>query len=263
MAAPVALATDLAATNMQGRPTRVLFIGNSLTSYRAGALDAMFRALGFEAQAKVTFGATLAEMWRQGGWAQLFKSGAYDAVVLQDDLPEYSVPANEREHWRELCDPFLAAVTSFVKEVQLTGATPILYMTHPYARLPKTQQHDICLCHKEAERALGVAVAPGGLAHHLAHTLAMGRSDWSLPLLEPDREHPSVEGLYLNACCIALALRGVLPEEADDAALDAALPWGPPGFEEDKVAFLKSVARTALRDWRTYLQDAGPPSSGS
>ena len=234
---------------------KVLFIGNSLTSYRAGSVDAMCRKLGFEATAKVTYGATLAEIWAQGGWAQTIGAGGYDFVVLQDDLPEYDSLPKAVQHWRELLVPFLRVVTSFVSAIRAAGATPVLYLAHAYSRLALTQQHDINLCHVEAEKALSVAIAPCGLAHHLAHPRLLQVTDFSAPLLEPDREHPSVEGLYLNACCLALVLRGGVADAADASALEAALPWAPEDFEGDKADFLRQVARDAVVAWRTYEAD--------
>ena len=243
-------------TGMDGRPHRVLFVGNSLTSYRGNSLDVMFREMGYDASAKITFGATLADIWRQGGWAETIRVGGFGTVVIQDDLPEYKGLRNKAEHWRELLDPFLAAVTNFVNAITRAGARPVIYMAHPYPRLPRTQHHDICMCHHEAEKALGVTIAPGGLAHHLAFTRAMELTEWSLPLLEPDREHPSAEGLYLHACCIALAM---LPASAEgDVDIDLALPWAPGSFEDDKARFLKGVARDAAIAWRTYAADTGP-----
>ena len=147
---------------------RVLFIGNSLTAYRVGQLDTYFREMGYDASRKCTMGATLSHIWGLGGWAETLRAGAYDVVVVQDDLPEYGSLPGRQEHWRELLVPFMAAVTAFVGAIRDAGATPLIYMAHPYSRLPKTQHHDICLCHKEAESALSVAIAPGGLAHNLA-----------------------------------------------------------------------------------------------
>ena len=252
---------------MQAPPSapkpKVLFIGNSLTSYHAGSMDAMCREFGFETAAKVTMGATLAKIWRKGGWAAAMRG--YDFVVLQDDLPEYGVRGVE-EHWRELLTPFLEAVKLFVGAARDAGAVPLLYMTHSYARLGKTQQHDICRCHAEAERLFpGTAIAPCGLAHHLAHPRLMEIVEFSAPLLDPDREHQSTEGLYLNACCVALVLRAsaALTDAVDVASLDtpealeAALPWAPADFEGEKAEFLRQAARDAIAAWPTYMQDAG------
>ena len=43
---------------------------------------------------------------------------------------------------------------------------------------------------------LEVAVAPGAIAHKLAEQRVSSTVQCSLPLLEPDGEHPSEEGLY-------------------------------------------------------------------
>ena len=241
---------------MDGRKHRVLFVGNSLTCFRTNRLDVFFREMGYDASSKITMGATLADIWRQGGWAETIGYGGYDTVVIQDDLPEYKELPHKRQHWREVFDEFLPAVTSFVNAITAAGARPIIYMAHSYPRLPMTQHHDICMCHAEAEQALDVTIAPGALAHHMAFMRAFEITEWSLPLLEPDREHPSAEGLYLHACCIALAM---LPASAEgDVDLDKAVPWAPSSFEDGKASFLKGVARDAAIAWRTYAADTGP-----
>ena len=42
---------------------------------------------------------------------------------------------------------------------------PRMYMAHPYRRLAETSLEHICACHKRAEEALQVAIAPGALAY--------------------------------------------------------------------------------------------------
>lgn len=235
---------------------RVLFIGNSLSGYRAGSLDGMLREFGMHAESKLIMGATLEKIWKSKGgkdaWVSALREGQFDVVVIQDDLPEYGVPGKS-EHWRELSVPFLKAAQSMVEAVREAGAVPILYMSHPYCRLPRTEYADIARCHKEAERTLGVAVAPCGFAHMLAATEAMSAdvSVGNVGLLVKDREHLSVEGLYLNACTIALALRGLPPH---GTSLEEALPWAPPAIPPAKADFLRRMAREAIVAWPTHLQ---------
>ena len=222
---------------------RILFVGNSLTSYRAGSLDACFREWGFDAHAHIKYGATLAEIWSEGGWEQRLNEGRYEIVAIQDDLPEYSNLPNKEEHWRELYKPFIGAVKKFVRAIKNAGATPILFMAHPYCRLPKTQLEDIVRCHRKAAEELEeVAIAPGAIAHHIATTKAMEQIEWSLQLLEPDREHPSVEGNYLHACTVAVSL-----------GRTEALEWAPDVLEPELAAWLREVAVEAVKEW----QEAG------
>lgn len=137
---------------------------------------------------------------------------------------------------------------------QAAGATPIVYMAHPYARLAKTQHADVCAVHMQYEKSVGVAIAPGALAHQMAGTRALQLSAaFSLPLLLKDQEHPTPEGLYLHACCIALALQKQrLKADAAAEVLEKLLPWAPESFEQGKAAFLRLAARDAIAAWSSY-----------
>ena len=110
--------------------------------------------------------------------------------------------------------------------------------------------------HKAAERELGVAIAPCGLAHTMAATEAMSVTEFSIALLVKDREHMSIEGLYLNACTIALTLNGRPTGERDGQSLDEVLPWAPGQLEPAKASFLRSIARDALAAWPAHLEEA-------
>ena len=240
--------TDIFAMPPSAGPARMLFIGNSLT-YWSGGLDSMFRSWGFDAHAETLPGATLARHWRSGNAKAKIHEG-WDVVVLQDDLPEYKAPADEkRERWRVVCEHFLPVLSKFLEVVRATDAVPVVYMAHPYERLPSTRLRDICWAHKCAEESLGVCVAPGGLAHSLVGTVEE-LEELRDALLDDDLEHPSEEGLYLHALTIAAACFG--REKLRD------LQWAPPALSDECVEKFKQLACDSLDAWRTY---PGPPSS--
>lgn len=195
-------------TSSQYASQRILFVGNSLT-YWSGGIDAIFRLWGCHAESVTAPGATLADLWKRGAAQRRISSSAWDVVVLQDDLPEYRSRANDsRERWEQLTQgAFGRAAALFEHAVRSSGATPVFFMAHAYRRLPDTRLEDICRAHREVAGSLAAAVAPCGLAHSLAASLASASSIGdSMPLLEPDEEHPSEEGIYLNACwCVAPA----------------------------------------------------------
>jgi hypothetical protein len=224
-----------------GNKRRVLFVGNSLSSYKSGSLTAVFRDWGFHASEHISYGKTLAQIWAKGGWEARLRDGAYDVVVLQDDLPEYvfsPADAAKDEHWRLLLSRHETAAASFVQAIRAAGAAPLLLMAHEYCRLPKTTHRDVVLCHREAGRRLGVPVAAGAAAFQLAFTRLQIVADWSLPLLEPDREHPTLAGIYLHACAVAFAL-GVASEDLTPVAL----------LEDDQADLLRCAAADAHAAW--------------
>ena len=72
------------------RKPRVLFIGNSLTYYSGGIDRYIVRIQEFRAERYTKAGATLEDLWNEGGAAERIAEGGWAVVVLQDDLPEGS-----------------------------------------------------------------------------------------------------------------------------------------------------------------------------
>lgn len=185
---------------------RVLFVGNSLTFWQEGGLDGLFREWGLDAAAETAPGVTLVRLWKMGKAYQRIQEGGWDVVVLQDDMPEYRSDPR-RERWRAVHEQSTAAVAKFVEAIRAIGATPVIFMSHEYARLAHTSIDDICAAHKVMENVLDVAIAPAGLAHRLA-AAQLDQLAESCPLLDPDEEHPSIAGRFLNAATIAATVFG-------------------------------------------------------
>ncbi|CAE7924122.1 cspB [Symbiodinium necroappetens] len=215
---------------------------------RRGGLDNMFRNWGFDAHSETIPGATLAKHWRSGQARAKILEG-WDMIVLQDDLPEYKpLPRDSRERWQVVCERFVPVLNKFVEAARLVDASAILYMAHPYERLPHTSLRDICWAHKCAEETLGVHVAPGGLAHSLI-TSVRQLEEFHLALLDDDLEHLSEEGLYLHALTIVAVCFG------KDKVLD--LQWAPPTLSDACVDMFKQLACDSLDAWQAY---PSPPS---
>lgn len=206
---------------------RVLFVGNSLTFWNKG-VDVLVRELGgFTSERIVEPGASLHRLWRNGTAAAKIRSGRWDWVVLQEDLPETS-----RAQFEE-------AARAFAKVSAAAHARLLLFMAWAYDRLP-TRHDEIVRAHVAIAAELGCAVAPVGAAFAQVRE---ARSDTTLQLLEPDDEHPTMAGTYLAALVIYATLnRGVLPPTLLDRCL-------PPGVDMETARELRETALTAIARW--------------
>jgi hypothetical protein len=97
-------------------------------------------------------GAFLHRLWDIGAPVQAITTGAYDIVVLQEDIPETTI-ADFREY-----------AVKFVAEVRKNHARPILFMAWAYPRLGWISMAEIAKAHRDAAKELNVDVAPVGLS---------------------------------------------------------------------------------------------------
>jgi hypothetical protein len=190
-----------------------LFIGNSLTYFNGGvdaALLGLRRSSGdqdFVVHSVVQGGASLKRLWQKtkakkeigapgtakghdGSCVAGMPAGAaYDAVVLQEDLPETTV---------ELFGSFAA---KFVGRCREHGATPVLYGTWAYDRLGWIDDAGVEAATLDVGRGLGVDVAKVGAARARLRAVLPDVNLWA-----DDNEHPSPEGTYLAALVLHAAL---------------------------------------------------------
>jgi len=230
-------AADAARTPTRAPATNVLFVGNSFTFWRGGlwrqleALsDGQDPRLGYTTDCVVRGGASLEVMWERTKARARIADGAWDVVVLQEDLPETSVAS------------FRNYAAKFVAAVRAAGARPVLYMTWAYDRLDWISFDEILAAHREVAAALEVEVAPVGLAWRLARE---ARPD--LDMYGRDREHPSLAGCYLSLMVIEATISG-LPPVAHDPD-EVRLP-GLERLEVEDARFLQRVAARAVSEWR-------------
>jgi hypothetical protein len=213
---------------------RVLFVGNSFT-YANNGLENHVRRLAasatppklLQADSHTRGGATLRIHYNRAEALEVIRNGAYDFVVLQDDIPEV------REHSVE---PFLEYARLFEQEVAESGAKSVFFMAWSYDRLDWIDQDGIAQAHLQIGTELDARIAPVGVAFERA---SARRSD--LGMLGRDQEHESIHGTYLAACVIYATLFSESPEGLSYA------PWR---VSAEEAEFLQQVAWETVQKWQ-------------
>ncbi len=187
MLARLALAATLLFT--QPTPTRILFIGNSLTYSNdlPAMVCAMARSAGRQATcesvAKPDYG--LEEHWNEREAREAIARG-WDVVVLQQGpsaLPES----------RQLLIDY---TRRFDSEIKKAGARTALFMVWP-SRARRGDFPGVSQSYAAAAKAVTGLLIPAGEAWRAAWAVDPG-----LPLYSPDGFHPSPMGTYLSALVI-------------------------------------------------------------
>ena len=220
-------------------PTRVLFVGNSLTFFND--LPEIFARLAGSGGHAVEVG-----MSAQGG--QTFAGHAsspttlkkltgqrWDFIVLQEQSRIPAIAAQRSEH-------MLPAVRLLEEKAAESGADTVLFLTWASRDgLPSAgfkdyvaMQAAIEAGYLEVAGEIGAMVAPVGVAWQRAL-----EEHPELELWQRDGSHPSPEGTYLTACVFHATLLGESPEGAGYLA----------GLPEETARFLQAVAgETAFSD---------------
>ena len=217
-------------------PSRVLFVGNSFTYYNGG-LETHVKQLALAANPKRHFetdratkgGATLKILNDLPFVHDKIRSGNYDVVVLQEDIPEL------KEHSAET---FFEHARRFNEEIRNVGSRTILFMAWPYERLNWVTQEEILKAHRQIGKELELPVAPVGLAFQ--RSLA-ARPE--LAMLGRDKEHETIHGTYLAACMIHATLFGTSP---------VGLAYRPAGVSPNEATFLQRIAWETVLDWKKH-----------
>ena len=254
----------LEAPHMDRKP-RVLFIGNSLTYYSGGIDRYIVRIQEFRAERYTKAGATLEDLWNEGGAAERIAEGGWAVVVLQDDLPEGS---------SQSFDEYGA---KFVEKIREVGARPLLLMAWAYSRLCLLPPPHRPSAHEAVGEAPGdppaqtrtnarnnpparppatrprsrlspprqVEVAPVGIAFQRTHRhmdeLVRGQGVTRFHLLTRDGEHPSPCGQLLSALVVAITITGTSPHTLKW--------WVPDGIETKQAQFMRGVAGQTVLEW--------------
>jgi hypothetical protein len=169
-------------------------------------------------------GAFLKRLWEMKSPVDAIDSGAFDVVVLQDDIPETTVE-NFREYAR-----------MFVAEVRKKNARPVLFMAWAYQRLNWISMEEIAKAHRDLAKELNVDVAPAGLAWQ-----QVSKQRPTLDMYAADREHPSVYGMYVATCVVYATVYGKNPTGCN---------YAPAGITPEEAAFLQRIAWQAVQDYR-------------
>jgi hypothetical protein len=215
----------------QQPPTRILFIGNSLTFWNDGLYLHLERLaasgtppVAFATGRSVEPGAFLKSLWARPEPRNAIAEGRYEIVILQEDLPETRI-----EDFREHARLFAAAARK-------AGARPILFMAWAYDRLGWITMDEIAREHRAAGAELKVDVAPAGLAWRRA---SEQRPD--LNLFAPDREHPSIHGTYLATAVLYASILGRNP---------TGFPYAPSAIAVTDARFLQNIAWETVQAYR-------------
>jgi hypothetical protein len=176
----------VALVSLQPPPTRILFIGNSLTY--ANDLPAMVCAMAnaagkravCESIAKPDYG--LEEHWNEKSAQRVIARG-WDVVVLQQG------PSALPESRRLL----IQYARRFDEEIRKSGARTAVYMVWP-SRARRGDFPGVSQSYTAAAAAVKGLLLPAGDAWRAAWAL-----DGQLPLYGPDGFHPSPSGTYLAA----------------------------------------------------------------
>ena len=214
---------------------KILFVGDSLTYFQDG-IDTHFERLAASGHPPLAVaadqsafgGAFLHRLWNLKEPVKAIDTGAYDVVVLQEDLPETTV-ADFREY-----------AGKFVAEVRKNHARPVLLMAWAYARRGWISMAEIAQAHREVAKEWNVDVAPVGLAWEQVSKQRPG-----MDLYVSDREHPSIFGTYLAACVVYATIYGRDPRDDSYVA---------PGVSPEQASFLRTVAWQTVQQYRA----AGP-----
>jgi hypothetical protein len=208
-----------------------LFVGDSFT-YTQGGIYTHFEKLAAAAtppafvktDKAVAGGAFLKVLWEMREPVKAIDTGAFDVVVLQDDVPETNV------------DYFRQYARMFVDEVRKNKGRPVLFMAWQYQRLGWISMQQIARAHRDLAKELDVDVAPVGLAWQQA---SKERPD--LDMYAGDREHPSIFGMYLATCVVYATVYGKNPTGSS---------YAPMGITSEQAAFLQKVAWQTVQDYR-------------
>jgi len=226
-AAVIVVVAVLAVGLSQGAPvpvTRVLFVGNSYTSYNDGLDKQLERLAPSIVTERVTYGGfTLENHWTDGHALQAVHRGGWTYVVLQDQSVTPVLHAAE----------FYQYGRAFADEIRQVGASAVLLMTweRPDAVAEGVTSGAIEAAYDGLGDSIGARVAPAGTA--FAASLRQ-RPDLALNLRDG---HPTPYGTYLAGCVVYGTIFGITP--VGNVAPD-------PGIPVDVQAYLQGIAARAL-----------------
>lgn len=168
-------------------PTRILFVGNSLTYQNdlPGMVCTLARAAGrpvvCESVAKPDV--SLEDHWHSGEARKTIAGGRWDIVVLQQG------PSALPESRRLLIE----YTKRFDAEIKKAGARTALYMVWP-SQSRRGDAEGVSQSYRAAAKAVDAVLLPVGDAWREAWAI-----DRTLPLYAADNFHPSGSGTYLGA----------------------------------------------------------------
>jgi hypothetical protein len=202
----VTLTTTIMVAGLMGRPSppppspaRVLFVGNSLTSWND--LPLLVEAMSLETTVPMRCesvtqpDSSIEDHWN-GGAREKVRKGGWKYVVLQQGPSSLEASRENLREWTR----------KFAPEIREAGATPALYMVWPdrsrIAFFPEVYES-----YRLAAEDVSGILLPAGAAW-----AAAWRRDKDLELYGSDGLHPSKLGTYAAAATIFSRLAGVPAE---------------------------------------------------
>ncbi len=217
---------------------RVLFIGNSGTSWIRNTLDSLIQASPYS---ESTFEYVAPDSWTlqqhldSNNTMSRIKSQDWDFVVLQEQVLRASRPYESEQ--------FYDAVANLSEPIKESGAQVVLYMIwgfrdgdplNPQINPDyETMQQRLVEAYTEAARQVDAIIAPVGLAWQ---RVRRNKPDLGRQLYHSDGKHPSNKGAFLTACVFYATLFDADPTEL---AFNG-------GLSAEEAAYLKLKAKEAF-----------------
>jgi len=184
-------------------PSRILFIGNSLTFYNGGVdtqLEGLLAASEsfpmITAESSAFGGFTLQYHWYSSSTMDAIWNGNWDAVVLQEHSTRSITETENMYTYARLLD----------EKIGEAGAQTVFFMTWAPESDPDRIE-DLDSVYTAIADELGTALAPVGRAWQRSLQEKPG-----LSLHDPDGLHPNHHGTYLSACVFYSVLWRQSPE---------------------------------------------------
>ncbi|MBN2828766.1 MAG: hypothetical protein JXR56_00430 [Candidatus Cloacimonetes bacterium] len=173
-------------------PTRVLFIGNSITYYNNGIYfyleniaENLSPEVDFICDSVTSGGYTLEQHWTGPNAQTTIATGNYDYVVLQ-----------ERTSWPvDYPQTFYTYVQLFDEAITASGAQTVLFLSPPYQESFDEMLELQAAAYNYIGQVIDASVIAVGRAFQRCRT-----SNPEVVLYQPDGNHPTNEGTYLAAC---------------------------------------------------------------
>jgi hypothetical protein len=229
----IALLCSSGSEARQAAPTRVLFIGNSLTAANdlPGLVAALAQTAGDRLECQsVTFGGySLEDHWNQGDARRAIAQGGWSVVVLQQGPS--ALPESQR-----LLREYAAR---FARDIERIGARTALYMVWPSASR-RFDFDGVSRSYANAAKAVGGILMPAGEAWRAAW-----RRDSKIALYSADGLHPTPAGSYLAALVIHQRLTTRSPVGLATTLTSPTGAWPPVVIAPALAAMLQEAAREA------------------
>jgi tetratricopeptide (TPR) repeat protein len=185
----------------QGKPTRILFIGNSYSYHNSlsqlvkGLAREKFPNREIETKLISDGGITLKGHWEDTNALDEIRTGEWDFVILQEQSLLGSALVIESKNHFNKPDTFFEYAKKFDSEIKLSGAQTVFFMTWSRKDNPEQQKY-LTYAYMTMAMELDALIAPVGLVWNKE------RDNKMYDLYNRDGSHPSAHGSYLAATTI-------------------------------------------------------------